>query len=188
MRRATNHDRSADQGPGPDGLFGNSRLGPAIFATVGIAWACALAAPVVLARSAPEADRISFTRQVAPILVRRCLACHNDRKASGGLSLATFAALRRGGKELGDAILEPGDPESSYLIESIRPGAPIRMPYQQPPLPSDEIAVLTRWVKEGASFDGPSATETPLAALADVVSGLPKVPLKAPTADPVTAL
>jgi hypothetical protein len=149
---------------------------------------CALIGATAPGQSAPRQDRISFQRQVAPILVRRCLACHDDRKASGGLSMATFAALRRGGKELGDAILEPGDPESSYLIESIRPGAGIRMPYKQPPLKSDEIAVLTRWVKEGASFDGPSATETPLAALADVFSGLPRVALKVPAADPVASL
>jgi hypothetical protein len=131
---------------------------------------------------------VSFKRQVAPILVRRCLACHDDRKASGGLNMTTFAALLRGGKELGEAILEPGDPESSELIATIRPGAPIRMPYKQPPLSGDEIALLSRWVKEGAAFDGPSATETPLASLADVLAGLPRVALKVPAADPIAAV
>jgi WD40 repeat protein len=148
---------------------------------------CALAGTGAFAQSAPQ-QRVSFRRQVAPILVKRCLACHDDRKASGGLSMSTFAALRRGGKELGDAILEPGDPESSELIATIQPGAPVRMPYKQPPLGGDEIAVLTRWVKEGAAFDGPSATETPLASLADVLSGLPRVALKVPAADPVASI
>ncbi len=131
---------------------------------------------------------MSFKRQVAPILVRRCLACHDDRKASGGLKMTTFAALRRGGKELGDAILEPGDPESSELIATIRPGAPVRMPYKQPPLSGEEIALLARWVKEGAAFDGPSPTETPLASLADVLAGLPRVALKVPAADPIASI
>jgi dipeptidyl aminopeptidase/acylaminoacyl peptidase len=102
--------------------------------------------------------------------------------------MATFAALRRGGQGAGDAILEPGDSESSYLIESIRPGAAIRMPYKQPPMKSDEIATLTRWVQEGAEFDGPSPDETPLAALVDVTADLPKVALKVPAADPLSAL
>ena len=57
------------------------------------------------------------------------------------------------------------------------------MPYKQPPLKDDEIAILTRWVKEGATFDGPSAAETPLASLVDVLAGLPKVALKVPAAD-----
>jgi WD40 repeat protein len=139
-----------------------------------------------LAQTRP--DHVSFRRQVAPILVKTCLACHDDRKASGGLSMATFAALQRGGKSVGEAILDPGDPDSSYLITSIRRGAPIRMPYKQPPLKDDEVAVLTRWVKEGAEFDGPSAAETPLAALVDVLADLPKVALKVPAADAVSSL
>src|SRR5215470_1132393 len=140
------------------------------------------------AQAPSRPDRVSFRRQVAPILVKNCLACHDDRKASGGLSMATFAALRRGGKTMEDAILEPGDPESSYLIESVRPGAPIRMPYKQPPLKRGEIATLTQWVKEGAQFDGPSAEATPLAALVDVLADLPKVALKVPAAEAVTAM
>ncbi len=115
-------------------------------------------AGTIAAAQAPAAPRGSASSdQVAPILVRRCLACHDDRKASGGLSMATFAVLRRGGKVMGEAILEPGDPDSSELIASIQPGAPVRMPYKQPALPRDEIAVMTRWVKEGAAFDGPSS-------------------------------
>ena len=62
------------------------------------------------------------------------------------------------------------------------------MPYKLPPLADAEIAILTRWVKEGAKFDGPSATETPLASLVDVLAGLPKVALKVPAADPVASL
>ncbi len=96
----------------------------------------------VLAQSPSHPDPVSFRRQVAPILVKKCLACHDDRKASGGLSLATFVALERGGKSVGEAILDPGDPESSYLITTLRRGAPIRMPYKQPPLKDAEIAVL----------------------------------------------
>ena len=140
------------------------------------------------ARTPSRPDPVSFRRQIAPILVKKCLACHDDRKASGGLSLATFAALERGGKTVGEAILDPGDPESSYLIATIRRGAPIRMPYKQPPLKVDEVAVLTRWVKEGAKFDGPSAAVTPLAALVDVLADLPKVALKVPAADAVSSL
>ncbi|MHB1557837.1 MAG: c-type cytochrome domain-containing protein, partial [Isosphaeraceae bacterium] len=140
------------------------------------------------AQALAKPPRVSFKGQVAPILVRRCLACHDDRKASGGLSMATFAALRRGGKTMAESIVEPGDPDSSELIASIQPGAPVRMPDKQPPLPRVEIDTLTQWVAEGAEFDGPSAAETPLASLADVLAGLPKVPLKAPAADAVESV
>jgi len=131
---------------------------------------------------------VSFRRQVAPILVRKCLSCHGDRKASSGLKMTTFATLKRGGKVAGDTIIEPGDPLSSYLIESISPEGSPRMPYKLPPLSDAEIALLARWVQEGAKFDGPSPEETRLTSLFDVMADLPKVALKVPAADPVAAL
>ncbi|MFI5461086.1 MAG: c-type cytochrome domain-containing protein, partial [Isosphaerales bacterium] len=150
--------------------------------------AAILPGPRALARDPSRVDRASFQGQVAPILVKKCLGCHSDRKASGGLSMTTYAALKRGGKTAGDTILEPGDPDGSYLIDAVRPGASPRMPYKLPPLSEGEIAILARWVKEGAKFDGPSVSETTLASLVDVVADLPKVALKVPAGDPVASL
>ncbi len=62
------------------------------------------------------------------------------------------------------------------------------MPYKLPPLGDAEIAVLARWVKEGAAFDGASRNETLLVSMVDVFKNLPKVALKVPAGDPVTAL
>ena len=54
-------------------------------------------------RQAPaRADRVSFRDTVAPLLVKKCLGCHGERKASGGLNMATFTAFKRGGKVAGD--------------------------------------------------------------------------------------
>ncbi len=131
---------------------------------------------------------VSFREHVAPILVRQCLGCHNDKKASSGLNITTFARLKAGGKSQGSAILEPGDPDASALIESIRDDAAPRMPYQRPPLGAREIRTLESWVRQGARFDGPSQTETLIASLVDPLRGLPTVALKAPAADPVTSL
>jgi hypothetical protein len=144
--------------------------------------------PGALAQDPARQGKVSFRAQVAPILVKKCLGCHSDRKASGALSMTTFAALKRGGKTAGDTILEPGDPDSSYLIEAIRPGASPRMPYKLPALAEGEIGVLVRWVSEGARFDGESVTETTLASLVDIVADLPKVALKVPAGDPVASI
>ena len=144
--------------------------------------------PEALAGDPSRSDRVSFQRQVAPILVKKCLGCHSDRKAAGGLSMTTFAALKRGGKTAGETVLEPGDPESSFLVESVGPGASPRMPFKLPPLTGAEIAILTRWVKEGAKFDGLSVSETTLASLVDVLADLPKVVVKAPAGDSVASV
>lgn len=150
-----------------------------------------LTLPALAALCAPAlaADEpIGFRKQVAPILVAKCLGCHDDQEAKSGLNLATFAKLKRGGKGEGEAILAPGDPENSGLIATIRPDASPRMPYKQPPLSDAEIATLERWVKQGAKFDGPSEETTTLASLVDPLQGLPKVAVKVATSDPIAAV
>ena len=98
------------------------RLGIIIFALLIVPISCARA------QAPASPDRVSFRDAVAPILAKKCLGCHGDRKASGGLNMATFASLKRGGKVAGDTVLEAGDPDASYLIESIGPDGSPRMP------------------------------------------------------------
>ena len=136
----------------------------------------------------PSPAEISFKRQVAPILVNKCLACHNDKKAEHGLNLKTYALLRAGGKSLGAEIIEPGDPDTSQLIEVLLPDATPRMPYKQPPLSDTEIGILKRWVAEGAKFDGESEASTPIASLVNPLDGLPDIKPMTPTSAPVTCL
>ncbi len=146
----------------------------------------------ILAMPALGADApyrpVSFKEHVAPIMVRKCLGCHNERKAESGLNMATFALLKKGGEAAGDLILEPGSPDDSILIESVRPGAAPRMPYKQPPLSQDEIRTLEEWVRQGARFDGPSESDTPIASLVDPLKDLPRITPKVPVSDPVTSL
>jgi WD40 repeat protein len=148
---------------------------------------CSAAASCVQAAD-DAAPAVSFRDQVAPILVRRCLGCHSDRKAQGGLNLKTLALFKKGGKTAGTDIVVPGDPEASYLVEAIGPEASPRMPYKQPPLSASEIRLIERWVAEGAKFDGGSETDTALASLVDPLKGLPKVTPGAPATDPVSAV
>lgn len=153
------------------------------------ALAAALAAATAARGDDPVPDRpVSFRADVAPILVRSCLGCHDERKAESGLNLTTYARLREGGETLAEGIVEPGDPDASYLIELVRPDANPRMPLKQDPLTADEIATLERWVREGAAFDGPSESETPITSLVDPLANLPTIALKVPVAEPVAAL
>src|SRR4051794_25067636 len=81
----------------------------------------ALALPTRGAAEVEASRPVSFRKDVAPILVKNCLGCHNARKAQGGLSLATFALLKKGGKAYGTETLTPGDPDASGLVELVRP-------------------------------------------------------------------
>ncbi len=95
------------------------------------------------------ADEPSFRDRVAPILERRCLACHNDVNPKGKLSLATDAGLRRGGE--GGPAVEPGHPDESAIVEKIA-GAKPEMPRNAPPLGSDEVETIRLWVAAGAHW------------------------------------
>lgn len=97
------------------------------------------------------ADEEFFERQIRPLLVKRCYACHSGTRNSGGLSLEHKPGWQRGG-DSGPAIV-PGKPDDSLLIDAINYRS-LEMP---PPdkggkLSDSEIRLLTDWVKQGA-FD-----------------------------------
>nr|MCU0719615.1 hypothetical protein [Pirellula sp.] len=95
------------------------------------------------------ADREFFEKEVRPILVKRCFECHGGSAAEGGLSLASKSGWEQGG-ESGPAII-PGAPHSSLLIDAINHQSLIMPPKERSEkLPSNEIAVLTKWVELGA--------------------------------------
>ncbi|HTN77345.1 MAG TPA: DUF1549 domain-containing protein, partial [Pirellulaceae bacterium] len=87
--------------------------------------------------------------QVATILERKCVNCHNAGQHEGGLNLETAATALGGGNS--GAVLEPGDPASSLLIDYISGDKP-KMPKRGVVLTPDEVAAVTAWVKAGAKW------------------------------------
>ncbi len=112
------------------------------------------------AEDPPKADdKVSFIKHVAPILVQNCIACHNQKKSESKYIMTTFAQLAKGGQQGEDITLEPGDPDASRFVELLRADGQPRMPYKQDPLPVEKIALIERWVKEGAKYDGGESKE-----------------------------
>ncbi|AMV36868.1 PSD1 and planctomycete cytochrome C domain-containing protein [Planctomyces sp. SH-PL62] len=89
-----------------------------------------------------------FEKQVRPIFVERCVGCHGPEKQKGDLRLDSRAAVLDGGT-LGPAV-EPGDPDSSLLVDAIRYGD-LKMPPKSK-LPPEEIEILAQWVARGAPW------------------------------------
>jgi hypothetical protein len=89
---------------------------------------------------------------VIPILLRRCTVCHGRHRQEGGLDLRTKAAMLRGGKS-GPALV-PGKPQESRLIQKVRdakmPPADRLVEVSVKPIEPAEIAVLARWIAQGA--------------------------------------
>lgn len=114
-----------------------------------LALACAAAA----ARPQDASVAASFQREVLPLLRRHCQGCHQPAKAGGGLDLTAHAALLAGGRS--GAAVVPGDAAGSLLLELVTPRGdePPEMPKERAALSADEVALLERWIAEGAVSD-----------------------------------
>lgn len=111
----------------------------------------------------PAAGTISFVKQVAPILNARCGNCH-VRNSRGMFSMASYEALMKGpppGK-----VVFPGNVAGSDLVVKVKDK---EMPPNGAGIPDADLATLTKWVEEGAKFDGPD----PTALLTSLVMGAP---------------
>jgi WD40 repeat protein len=101
-----------------------------------------------------QSVELSFQRDVLPILRARCQGCHQPARAEGGVDLTSSKGLLAEG-DSGLPIVAPGDVAGSELIAQITPNdegiAP--MPKEGEPLGANDIALLRRWVAEGAKID-----------------------------------
>jgi hypothetical protein len=150
------------------------------------AWHGALVAEDFESKPVAANSQTSFSRQVAPILARHCVACHGPKKPEGDYQLHTFARLMKTGAGELPAIV-PGKPDESYLVELITSDdADVRMPKEAESLAAADIELVRRWIADGAKFDGPDAAAALESYLPKPVH--PQPPTTYPRPAPVTAL
>lgn len=109
----------------------------------------------------PGVATVAFERDVAPILAARCLGCHGTDNPRGGLQIDTFNGIVQGGAN--GALVVPGKPGESLLVQRISATGTGRMPKGANPLSPDEIKKIGDWIKSGARFTGNNST--PIASL-----------------------
>ena len=102
---------------------------------------------------------ISYYKKIRPILQAQCQGCHQPAKARGGYVMTDFARLLEGGESVKDGqhAVVAGDPGKSLLVLQITPDQDgvAEMPPKKQPLPAPQLALITRWVAEGAKDDTP---------------------------------
>jgi len=129
----------------------------------------------MFATGAARADDapVSYYRNIRPILNSNCNACHKPEKNKGELDMTTFAALMKGGKH-GQEIAS-GAPAKSKLVEMISGDDP-DMPKDADPLKKEQIALIERWITQGARDDTPAPgtahVQTPVYSVPPVISAL----------------
>jgi ankyrin repeat protein len=107
--------------------------------------------------STKKTRKISFAKQIKPILERSCVGCHSGKKPFGGFRLDSRDAILKGG-ESGTAAIVAGHSEKSPMIDYVSGKVPdSEMPPRNlrkrfPGLNADEVALLRTWIDQGAEW------------------------------------
>ena len=105
----------------------------------------------------PAADSpVLFETHVLPILETRCLRCHGEGKAKGGLDLRRKFLMLKGG-DSGPALV-PGKPKESLLLQRLDKGE--MPPAKEEALSPRQRELIRLWVAAGAPLANPK--EPPL--------------------------
>lgn len=109
---------------------------------------------------APTAQVPDFAKEVQPLLRAKCMPCHGDIQAAGGLKLTQLKSAMAGGSS-GARGLVPHDPDASAVIQRVSTtDTDLIMPPKtsgKTPLTPAEVATLRRWVQSGPTWPEASA-------------------------------
>ena len=107
---------------------------------------------------------VRYSRDIRPILADRCFTCHgpDDAANESGVRLDSFEGATTPAGTIHP--IAPGDPGASAILERMRAADPNhRMPPPESNLrvSEDEIALIERWIAQGAEYEGHWAFQTP---------------------------
>ncbi len=101
-----------------------------------------------------------FEREIAPLLSRHCLECHDTVNHKGRLDLSKKSTAYATSKK--EIVIVPGKSTESLLWEVVEEGD---MPDERDPLSAAEKKLLRKWIDDGAVWAG--AEVDPLAHMYD---------------------
>ncbi|MCA1597343.1 MAG: DUF1549 domain-containing protein, partial [Chloroflexi bacterium] len=126
------------------------------------------AAPLLSAPPAP-APKVDYLKQIQPVLRASCYQCHGPDTQAASLRLDQRKAV------LGHVVI-PGKSASSLLLQRILgQGGKPRMPMGFAPLPSEQVALIRRWIDEGAVWPAQAVDAAHWAYVKPVRPPLPRV-------------
>lgn len=102
----------------------------------------------------PIARAVDYSKEIAPLWKRSCVACHNSKKAEGGLNLETAALLLKG-SDSGQTVM-PGKSAESEILKRIIATDDSAMPPKDnsagaKPLTPAEVELVKKWIDAGAA-------------------------------------
>lgn len=111
----------------------------------------ALAAGSPVAAGQGSEQKVEFAVEIQPLFAEHCVKCHGPEKQKGGLRLDAKDLAMRGGDE--GKVIEPGRSDDSRLVHFVEGRDPEKvMPAKGGRLTPGQIAVVRRWIDEGAEW------------------------------------
>jgi hypothetical protein len=105
----------------------------------------------VHAQKPAQSTPIDFARDIEPILAKNCYECHGPKKEKAHLRLDSAAGVMKGGEA--GAIVLPGNSQQSLMVRRLLGlDGEDRMPKDEDPLPTDQIALIRAWIDQGAAL------------------------------------
>jgi len=125
--------------------------------------AAALFGAAAVAAAEPAA-KLSFRDTIRPVLREKCAHCHNRKTMPDRVSFES-RKLAFTTTKAGQPVVVPGKPDESLMVIALE--SPVfhekAMPLVGPRPNVDEIALIRRWIAEGAEWpDGPAGRVKPL--------------------------
>lgn len=95
--------------------------------------------------------QVDYEEEIQPIFSQNCTSCHGSQS---GVTLTGYDEVMNSvGNQYGTAIVVPGEPDESPLVDKIEANPEIgaRMPQGGPYLSEDQIQLIKTWISEGAN-------------------------------------
>jgi mono/diheme cytochrome c family protein len=126
---------------------------------------------------AAKPGSVDFHRDIKPLFEAKCYQCHQGAKVKGGLRLDLRAEALLGGNADGPALV-PHEPDKSPLLKRVlTTDEDERMPAASDPLAAADVALLRRWIAEGAVWPDFARQRLELTPPADDLTFLRRVTL-----------
>ncbi|NOX99525.1 MAG: hypothetical protein GXP30_07330 [Verrucomicrobia bacterium] len=110
---------------------------------------------VILAVTVLSARALDYESDILPIMKEHCFQCHSEKenKVKGNLALDDLEDMRDY-QRAKFSLIRPGNPKESHFLGVLKMGEGDDdfMPRKGVAVPSKEIALIEKWIVEGAPF------------------------------------
>src|SRR4051794_15545029 len=103
-----------------------------------------------------EAAKVSWVRDIQPLLTARCSECHSSDERKNEFEITSVETLRTRGRKDVPGVM-PGRPDESAIILRVLGKTSPQMPKGRPALSEDEVHLLRMWIAAGAKDDSGGA-------------------------------